>query len=288
LKAALTDFNYDALSNKIIAVNFDKDEATSIMEGIEDDKRNLLDSLQEQSDILIESLSEDANINSNRIVNTLKRYRDQCLKAKPNPRMVHRFGTTFSRCANDDDIRLAISNWDDVAIDGFIDDHNELMRLYFRAALAHAQEVDAATIDTTEEEPSADDFIFVANSIEELQLEDGSKLVEGDIPIILRDIAREIQEMADAEELAYSVQRKGILRRRRREAIKNASIFVGRFLFCTTLFIVITPNFSLGAAGSIASIIGLLEAAAPGTIRSTYDRLRESIPILPKLPENHQ
>lgn len=160
------------------------------------------------------------------------------------------------------------------------------MRLYYRAALARAQEVEAAPIDDSAAEPKPEDFYAVADQMELVQNEKGGRIVSEDIPTLLRDIGREIRDLSEAEAFTFDERRRLVYKRRRREAVKNASIYVGRFVFFTSLFVAITPGVSLSTLANIATIVGLIETSVPGSIMSIYEKLRQSFPILPRLPKS--
>ncbi|WP_123876542.1 helix-turn-helix domain-containing protein [Fuscovulum blasticum] len=283
LKASLTDFAFDPESNRIIAVPFEKDQSDTAIEQIVQDRRNLLASLSEQSALIMDGISRGANIETDRFIEHLKKYQAECNKDAPNPRLLHRLGATIAGRTSDDEFRAAINGWDDQAIDGFNADHIELMRLYFREALARAQEVESSAIDESNSsvDPAAS-FGKAADLIASAVDKEGNPVFSPDIPTLLRDISREVRDFGEAEAFTYDDRRKAVIRRRRLEAIKSGSIYMGRFLFFTSLFVVVSPE-ALGAASSVASILGLMDQIAPGTIRSLYDSFRSVFPILPKL-----
>jgi len=281
LKAAFTDFDLDLENQRIEAIPFEADQVNALSD-YNDDRDDLLSSLAVQAEIIIDNISEGVNINSDKLLRYLKKYQEECSKSEPNSRIVYRMGSILIRQMNDEEVRHAIASIDENSFDDFSTDHMELMRVYYRQALARAQEVDAASFDKSATEPSSEDFETIASEFEGLKSENGDAIVSEDAVVILRDVAREIRELRDAEDLAYSSNRKNIIKNRRMEAIKNGSIYVGRLLFCASMFVVILPN--LAVAGSIASIIGVAEVASPGSVRKAYDRLRSSFPVLPPLP----
>lgn len=263
---------------------FSKDMIKSEIEQIEQDRSDLLDSLSQQAKDIADALESGANANVARMIASLKGYSAETKFDRSNPRKLYRWGNTIARGAASDDIAFGISDWDKIALDGFVDDHNELMRLYYREALAKAQEIEAEIVPDDADLPRGDDFLEIADIIEEAKDEDGNRIFASDIPTLLKDIAREINEQQEAELLTSEDVRKRALRRRRVEAVKNGSLVVGRFLFFTSFFIVFDPGVALGTAGSLASIMGLVEAVSPGSVRSYYEKLRESLPFLPKFP----
>lgn len=288
LNAALTDFEFDASTGQIVPVPFTSDDRIQSVEELEEDKRNLLDSLKEQSEIIIAGVSRGANAETDRFVEYFEKYGKFAASEKPNPRLLHRIGEVIARRTATDDVRGAISGWDEEALDGFNSDHIELMRLYFRAALAKAQEVEAMPItdDIDEDHDPAENFYQAAELLDHVEAEDGRKVFDPDVSTLLRDIGNEVRNLKEAEVFTVDDNRKAILRRRRLLAVKNGSIYIGRVLFFASLFVVMNPA-ALGALGSVASILGILDVLAPGSIRGIYERLRESFPILPRLPQKN-
>lgn len=282
LRASLTDFEYDEEAGKIVAIPFASDERFGDSSNFTDDKNNLLNSLSEQAKIIVSGLDKGANAETTRLCEYFENYQKYSTENPPNPRLLHRIGDTIAKRTASDDVRMAISDWDDQAIDGFNSDHLELMRLYYREALAKAQLVEAEEVDDSVEEASSEVFYKVADLIDSAKSDNGIEIFDKDISTLLRDIGREVRDLDEAEAFSFDEKRKAALRRRKREAIKNGSIFVGRVLFFSSLFVVMSPA-SLATAGSVASILGLVEAMAPGSILSIYEKLRLALPILPKL-----
>lgn len=284
LRASLTDFEFDAESQQIVAVPFEGDVVDSGIDQIEAAKADLLDALSRQTEDLAESLEKGANANVSRMVESLRRYGSEAAKAKCNPRFLYRYGSTIARGASNEDITFAINDWDRGALDGFVDDHTELMRLYYREALAKAQEIDAAQLAENAEMPKANDFFKIAGIIEDARDQDGERLFSQDISTLLRDVGRDVQENEENEILTTDDERKQILRRRRVEAVKHGAVVLGRFMIFASFVVAINPMMALATAGSVASILGLVEQKRPGLLRSYYDRLRGSLPFLPKFP----
>lgn len=235
--------------------------------------------------MIASGVEKGANLESERFVEYFEKYAVESRADQPNPRLLHRIGNTISRRTASDDVRHAISDWDDEAIDGFNTDHLELMRLYFREALAKAQQVEALPIDDDDPISSYESFHAAAELLESVISEDGKQVFDGDIPTLLRDIGNEIRDLGEAEQFTTDDRRRAVMRRRRLEAVKNGSIYIGRVLFFTSLFVVLNPA-ALSAVGSVASILGLMDIIAPGSVRGIYEKLRVSFPILPKLTEN--
>jgi hypothetical protein len=212
------------------------------------------------------------------------KYKNEYSRANPNPRLLHRLGENLRHILNDDEFLESAQSIDQISVDGFSSDHIELMRLYFRSALAKAQEVEASVVDDTSPEPAGNQFYNIAEKLDKIETKDGNRVLSEDISVLLRDIGREINESRESEALTSNEERKKIISSRRKSAIKNGSIFIGRLVFFTSLFVVIGPGATTVAATNLASIITILDTAEPGSPRRIYEKLREYLPILPALP----
>jgi hypothetical protein len=245
----------------------------------------LLDALLDQANTLIEELSGAGNAVSQKLIRYLVRYRDECAKEKVNPRLLNRFGHIITRAANSDEVGESLNLIDSEALHGFTKDHMELMRLYFREALARAQEIESAIILDSVNVDDGAQFREIADLMDAVTDETGNAIVSKDVTVILRDIAGEMKETSDAIQFSVSLVTKQALRNRLSDAFKTGSVYVARFVFFGALIAATTQPGVVGYIGSIASIVSLLEASSPGTIRAKYERLREFLPILPPLPE---
>lgn len=221
LRAALTDFDFNPLTSKIIPIPFSGDYPTPLPEEIEEDRRNLLESLAAFAEIIVSSIGEDSNIQSVRFSKYMNSYADEARSDLPNPRLLNRLGATLSRISNSDDFRYAASEIDSEAIDGFNRDHLELMRLYFREALAKAQEIDATDIADSIRQSTGDEFRAVADLMESAESPLGEEIIDSTIPTLLRDIAGEIRDLDEAVTFTTDPDRRRILERRKNEAFKG-------------------------------------------------------------------
>lgn len=284
LDASLTDFKFDNESQTIVPVPFQKDALNSEIEQLEQARADLLDALTDQAERIIENLGNGVNANIERLLRALGDYRDQCQKDRPNPRILLRVGNLISRSASNDEISYALTDFDQAALDEFSDDHRELMRLYYREALANAQKVEEISIDPDAAENADEDFSAVARELEKVKTPDGDPVFSDAIPTLLRDIASEIREYKETEILSSDPERKAVIKKRRGEAVKNGSILIGRFLIFASFIAVVDPTVALATAGSIASIIGVIQNESPGIVRRYYEGLRERLPFLPRYP----
>ncbi|WP_434619321.1 helix-turn-helix domain-containing protein [Tabrizicola sp. M-4] len=284
LRAALTDFDFDSDRNQIVPIPFAGDFVADSIDEITQDRTDLIKSLAEQARIICESVASGSNLNEAKFISFLQNYRAECAKDRPNPRLLNRLGAILSRMTNSEDVRGALNSWDSEAIDGFNRDHLELMRLYFKEALAKAQEVDGAQVKDVVSASDGAEFRNVAELMDEAKDPQGGKLIDPTIPTILRDIANEIRDLNDADIFTNDPSRKEVLRRRKSEAFKNGGVYVGRFVFFSALIASIALPGAEAVLAALGTIIGITEAISPGTIRSQYEILREKFPALPALP----
>lgn len=285
LRAALTDFELDKNGLQIVPTPFASDQYSPDIEQLADDKSNLLSALREQAQTIIEELNRSTNVANEKLKRYIEKYRDAASCPIPNPRLLNSYGQTIARAVNEESFSASVNTLDGEALNSFNKDHLDLMRLYFREALGRAQEIDAASLVSELEVDDGTQFREIADLMEEARSNEGEPLVSRDISTILRDISREMSELSEAELLTIDPTRKGVLERRKGEAFKIGSVYVGRFVFFAALISAVSSPATVGYVGSLASIIGLIEAASPGTVRSKYDRLRQAFPILPRLPE---
>jgi transcriptional regulator with XRE-family HTH domain len=284
LKAAITDFDFDQSKGQLIAIPFSEDTNDSLSDEILDAQADLMKALFDQSTMIIQQLSRFPNQNSEKIRQHVERYSEECKKNKPNPRILHRYGKSIRLFFADSEIRISTPNVDQISIDGFNDDHSELMRLFHRQALVQAQKVESAFLDDEGLKIEARDFTAIASELEKLRSENGKSVVSAEITAIVRDIAREIAENADAERLTFGHERRKKIQDRRKEALKNGAIFVGRLVFFSALFITIGPASATVATSQLAAIATILDHLSPGSPRRLYRKMQQFFPLLPSLP----
>lgn len=286
LRAALTDFEFNPVTSQIIPVPFRGDYDPNVPSEIEEDRVNLLQSLGSYAATILESLNvESQNLNQRKFSTYLKSYADEAQSEAPNPRLLNRLGATISRITNSDDFQGAVNDWDTVAVEGFNADHIELMRLYFREALARAQEVDAAQVESVINQSDGREFRDVADIMDSAATTDGQLIIEQSVPTLLRDIADEIREYDEAAKFSTDPDRRRILERRKSEAFKNGGIYVGRFVFFSALISSLALPGVVEIVSVLSGVVGITETVAPGTVRRQYELLRDKFPALPALPE---
>jgi DNA-binding transcriptional regulator YiaG len=285
LRAALTDFDFDPTHAKIVPVPFEGDFDDELLAEIAEDRKNLIESLQMQARIIMESVSDTSNVSEQKIVRLFQEYERQCSSEAPNPRLLNRLGTTISRTINSDEFRDAASDIDIESADGFSRDHIELMRLYFKEALAKAQELDTTDVVGKNSEITGEEFSHIAKIMEDARLSSGDAFIEPQIPTLLKDIASEIRDLNESIALTSDPRRVEIFERRKNEAFKNGGVYVGRFVFFGALLASVSVTGIPEILTALSLMIGLTESLAPGAIRERYERLRTKFQALPALPE---
>lgn len=285
LRAALTDLRFDEDIKMVVAVPFN--DLGRFSDALESDRNDLIQAISSQVGDIIEGCnSTSMNINDEKLKEKLESYRTECEKVRPNPRILYRQGSIIREQLLDPDVRNALNSWDMATLDGFVDDHSELMRNHFSNSLLRAQEIDNASIDESQIDDAAQEIIDASDLIESMSTAEGREIIDKSIPAILRDTAKDIRDYRDAAShpLLQENQAKR-LRSRYLEAVKNGAVFLGRISFFFTVILVSTSSAAtFSAVGSLASILGVIEIAKPGTIYGIYSRFRKALPILPELP----
>jgi len=209
-------------------------------------------------------------------------------RSTPNSRKLKRLGTTITDMVSEDDTRHSLNDWDLADLDGFSEDHQELMQIHFRQALARAQEVDDQEINAHLIDFAEQSFAQTSELLSAVEKDDGSPLIDEEISSLLRDIAEEISQTRDTMELTNDPNRKAKLHLKIIRAAKNGSIYIGRLLFFGLVFTIPPPTViatSVGFLGSLASILGILEITGVVSVRELYEQLRSKFPALPSVPK---
>lgn len=286
LTASLTDFYFNRNSNLISPRPF-SDYSAPDTDAYRADLKQLLDAQAVQAEVLVAEIAIGNNANTEKLCRYLERYRSSCASDDPNPRVLNFYGQVITRGTNEDDLRSALSDFDTAALDIFISQHLELMRLYFQEALAKAQKLEASEIGEISEDEDGSDFYQIAEIMENARDAAGSPLVSKSIPTVLRDISLQMRDLRDAIIFNHgNSARLSILKRRRAEFFKTGSVYVARFVFVGALIAAVASPDALSVTGSIASIIGLIEQNSPGTLLKKYEALRRKFPLLPRLPSD--
>ncbi|WP_299191909.1 helix-turn-helix transcriptional regulator [uncultured Litoreibacter sp.] len=288
LEASLTDFSFDPSVQQIVPVPFAEDEDNRSSKLLEQNRNDLASALREHAADISNSLSNSNIGGLRRLVSSLKSYELECAKVRANPRRLYRLGLTISRASTNRQVVEIVSEEDLSELNGFRQDHQELMRLYYREALLKLQSIDELEIVEQFDLPSGQDFRNFAEEIEKAKDKDGNKIFDPEISNLLIDISSEVQELESDEILADTAATKEIVRKRKGQAVKNGAILVGRFVIFAGFLVAVDPLVAIGVAGSIASILGFIEQGKPGLIQKYYEQMRQALPFLPPYPFQRQ
>lgn len=275
LKAAQTDFGLSSDRSLIVPVPFTEDLELFRQNRILDIEQLLQSIVSNIGDTLPHI--EKSNLNSQRLIETFFVYVEEANRDIPNPRILHRKGEILRRQILNGDVRSALSDWDIAALEGFVDDHQELMKLYFGEALLNSQEVERANINRNIVDRAAHLARKATQAFEELNQPQTSKIrVDARVSAILHEIAREVSdyEVGLREANTPSAQRDA--EQKILTSVKHIAIYIGRFLLRAASF---TRQAGLDTVTAAAS----LEVLSPGAIKDVYEAIRVSFPSLPPL-----
>lgn len=280
LKAAQTDFSYEAKDGVLRAVPFYSDlelfQAASnanVRQMIE----NAADSAEEISERL-----DGANIEQRYFRSAFVKYAKQCRNEIPNPRILERKGALIRHVFSSESIEHAVNSFVMKEISQFLDIHDELMRGLFGQVLVSLREVTPERVSDNRIFDTPREFLDAAHKIEELASSvdtDGSLSpgVDPEVAAIVSDIGLEADELAAGVRNANDPSVRQLRLARLKSTIFHGALLLGRLILRV-------GGAALSSLGSAASLLSIAEIAQPGTVVSAYQMLRTVIPELPPLP----
>lgn len=276
LKAAQTDFALSSDRRSLVPVPFTED--------LELFRNNRILDIEQLLQAIVANIEdttphlEDANINSERLCSAFQVYVEEANRDIPNPRILHRKGEIIRRQVQDQEVRQALSSWDAIALDGFVEDHQELMRLYFGEALLNSQEVERASINDRVVSEASKIVKDAVAEIEKFTTPVGHEefVVDARISAILVEIENEIIDYETSWRQANTPSSKNEAATKIKNSIKHVGIFIGRFILRMT-------SFSVRASVNVTVLMAAIETVIPGSFRSIYELIRLSFPLLPPL-----
>ena len=277
LKASQTDFGLSRERRAIVPIPFTEDlelfRNTRLID-IEQLLQSIVANIEEATPHL-----RNANFNEERLVSAFNVYRKEAEQDYPNPRILHRKGEIIRRQIQDAEVRQAISSWDAQALDGFVSDHQELMRLYFGSALVSAQEVENAVISDAVLDRAAKIAQEVIDATQNIAIQSApdSLTVDARIPAILVEIKKEIEDYEESRRNANSPLARNQAEARIKTSVKHIGIFLGRFIIRAT-------SIAYRSTKEATVMLLALEGLAPGSFRAIYEVIRQLFPALPPLP----
>lgn len=276
LRAAQMDFRFSEKKKSVEPVPFLRDMelfagATKL------DISNLLDSLARTALELLPDLN-NANINDSYLSRHLQLYSEECEKEVPNPRFLQRRGAIIRKLSSDPIIAEALNSWDRQLIEGFVDDHNELMRRYFGTALDAARTFEKIKPEETVLKGVEDKF---AEIIGVLSIEDSSSIIVSpfapEIKAIFWDLKEETSILIRDAENANSYEAKRNITKRALSAVTHSALLLGRLIYRTLGAV-------LSHGGNLGGLAAIIELSAPGSLRAAYQFFQNHLSTLPSPP----
>ena len=276
LKAAQTDFALSGDRRSLVPVPFTED--------LELFRNNRILDIEQLLQSIVANIGdttphlEDANINSERLCDAFRTYVEEADRDIPNPRILHRKGEIIRRQVQDQEVRQALSSWDTTALDGFVEDHQELMRMYFGEALQSSQEVERANISDKIVSEASKIVSDAVAEIEKYTANSGAEdfVVDSRISAILVEIEKEIVDYESSWRQANTPSAINAAATKIKNSIKHVGIFLGRFILRVT-------SFGVRASANMTVLMAAIDALVPGSFRSIYEIIRLSFPLLPPL-----
>ncbi|WP_081972959.1 helix-turn-helix domain-containing protein [Paracoccus sanguinis] len=280
LKAAQTDFSFDPSTGVLRAVPFYSD-----LELFQSASRvyvkQILEDAADSASEISESL-DGANVEQRYFRVAFQRYAAQCKQKNPNPRILERKGSLIRHVFASENIDQVVSSYLLKEISQFLDIHDELMRGLFGEALVNIREVRPDKVSDSKIFEAPAEFINAAREINRHasdRQDDGriSPGIDREVVEIVNDIGTEAQELALAVKNSNDPSIRQIRSARLKSTIFHGALLLGRLILRS-------GGAALSHAGSVASLVGIVEIARPGTVVSVYNMLRTVIPELPAIP----
>ncbi|GGL51041.1 hypothetical protein GCM10011392_01470 [Wenxinia marina] len=101
--------------------------------------------------------------------------------------------------------------------------------------------------------------------------------IDPQIVDLVSDIALEADELAAGVRSSNDPSTRQLRMARLKTTVFHGAILLGRLIYRV-------GGAALSHVGSVASIIGVIEIAHPGTVRAAYELLRAVVPDLPPIP----
>lgn len=280
LKAAQTDFEFDANSGVLRAVPFFNDlELFQAANGLH--VRQMLENAADAAQEISTHLN-GANLEQRYLKEALVKYAVQCEQALPNPRTMERKGSYIRFIFSSEDIGQSLNAYIVKEISQFLDIHDELMRGLFGQALASIREVRSDRVSESRVLETPREFQDAAKDISALSSamrSDGtmSPGVDPEVAAIVADIGAEAEELARGVQSANDPSVRKLRLARLQSTVFHGALLLGRLLLRVS-------GVALTSAASAASILSVLEIAKPGSVVAAYNMLRSLIPDLPLIP----
>lgn len=191
LRVALVDFTFDDMASLMRAVPFPEDNTNLEDESLERDRKELLSSLRDYAEDLAEDMVE-AGRNSQdcaRIARDLSRYAKAARGRPVRARMLWMRGADLNIYRLSSNIYPFLPEVERQKLDALVDMHLDLMRLYYRGALARLQDAEVLVLTETVSLSDLNGMIAQAVAIFDAVKDDAGAHIEPDAIAALRDLA---------------------------------------------------------------------------------------------------
>jgi hypothetical protein len=278
LKAATTDFRLNSQSNQFEPTVFSADLELFRHQNSQD-LFDLLQSLSRQAAEIIQDVSS-VNANTQLLSRSLNSYLEESNKNRPNPRWLLAKGDQIKASAREPDFLNAASAGLSATIEIFIQQHDDLMRMYFGQAVIEARNVDVSSISGSNVEEAKRILADTSELFSQLVANAPTENEIGLAPstkVIFDELRSDTDQLEDALRRTNDPGVERTLTLRLLHSVLHGALYVGRLVF-RILGVVIERGSQIGAIGAA------VELATPGSLSALYLRLTQVFANLPMLP----
>lgn len=280
LKAAQTDFSFDSASGVLRAIPFFAD-LELFQAANSRNVRQMLENAADSAEEISERL-DGANLEQRYFRSAFVKYAAQCRSEIPNPRILERKGGLVRHVFSNENIEQSVNPYVMKEISQFLDLHDELMRGLFGQVLSAIRDIRPDRVSDNRVLETPKEFLDAAREITNLESKekpDGTRLpgVHPEVAAIVADIGAEADELATGVRNSNDPSVRQLRLARLKSTVFHGALLLGRLILRVS-------GATLSHVGSMASLLGIMEIAKPGTVMAAYQMLRTIIPELPPIP----
>lgn len=278
LKAATTDFRLNSQTNQVEPTVFSSDLELFKHQNNQD-LNDLLQSLSRQAKEISDDVTS-VNSNTQLLERALDNYFLEAAKNRPNPRWLLAKGDQIKATSREPDFLNAVSSGITASIEIFIEQHDDLMRMYFGQAVIDARSVDISSINDVDVDKAKDILAEASDLFGKLASKAPTEKEIGLAPstkVIFDDLRSDADQLQDALRRTNDPSTERTITIRLLHSVMHGALYVGRLVF-RILGVVIERGSQVGGIGAA------VELATPGSLSVLYMRLAEVFSNLPTLP----
>lgn len=278
LKAATTDFRLNLQTNQVEPTVFASDLELFKHQNNQD-LHDLLQSLSRQAQELADDISS-VNANTQLLKRALLNYCSEAVKNRPNPRWLLAKGDQIKATSREADFLNAANTGIASSLEIFIQQHDDLMRMYFGQAVIDARSVDINSISGVDVDRAKEILAEASDLFERLISRPPTEDEIGLAPstkVIFDDLRTDADQLQDALRRTNDPGTERTIAIRLLHSVLHGALYVGRLVF-RILGVTIERGSQVGAIGAA------VELATPGSLSALYMRLAEVFSNLPSLP----